>query len=153
VARRRAAGLADTPLAVLLSRTFDFPWEAQLFTAEDQPVLLYAGTPGEVPSEVAAPVEVVPLAEPSPSAAMADLRARGVRALLCEGGPTLNRSLLAAGVVDELFLTIAPLLTGDDEQLRIVQGAPLSAPARLRLIWALQQVDELYLRYAVLHEG
>ena len=84
---------------------------------------------------------------------MADLRARGVRALLCEGGPTLNRSLLAAGVVDELFLTIAPLLTGDDEQLRIVQGAPLSVPSRLRLIWALRQEDELYLRYEVQHAG
>ena len=55
VARRRAAGLADTPLAVLISRGFDFPWDAQLFTAADQPVLLYAGAPGDVPPEVAAP--------------------------------------------------------------------------------------------------
>jgi riboflavin biosynthesis pyrimidine reductase len=153
VARRRAAGLAETPLAVLISRRFDFPWDARLFTAEDQPVLLYAGAPDDVPAEVAAPVEVVPLDEPSPAAAMADLRARGVRALLCEGGPTLNRSLLAAGVVDELFLTISPLLTGDDEQLRIVQGAPLAAPSRLGLVWTLRHGDEIYLRYAVQHDG
>ena len=45
----------------------------------------------------------------------ADLRARGIRALLCEGGPTLNRALLAAGVVDELFLTLAPLLAGNSD--------------------------------------
>ena len=96
VARREAAGMAATPTAVLISRSFDIPWDARLFAAADQPVIVYTGARGE-PPEVAAPVEVVRLADPAPRAVMADLRARGVRSLLCEGGPTLNSALLEAG--------------------------------------------------------
>jgi riboflavin biosynthesis pyrimidine reductase len=98
---------------------------------------------------VAAPVEVVALPDPSPAAVFADLRARGVRALLCEGGPTLNRALLAAGLVDELFLTVAPLATGDDAAPRIVTGGRMDPPAPLALQWVLRHGDELFLRYAV----
>jgi riboflavin-specific deaminase-like protein len=149
VARRGAAGLTDTPLAVLLSRTFDVPWEAGLFAAADQPVLVYTAAGGAPPAGVAAPVEVMRLADASPAAALADLRARGVRTLLCEGGPTLNGALLAAGLVDELFLTLAPLVVAGDAVPRVVAGPELPAPARLALVWALRHGDELFLRYAV----
>ena len=95
------------PPVVLISRRFDVPWEAGLFAAADQPVLIYTASEGTVP-DVAAPVEVVRLPEASPAAVLADLRARGVRALLSEGGPTLFHGLLEAGLVDELFLTVKP---------------------------------------------
>jgi riboflavin-specific deaminase-like protein len=153
IARRREAGRADTPTAVLLSRSLDVPWEAGLFAASDQPVLVYTGAEGGVPAHVAAPVEVVRLPDPSPAAALADLRARGVRGVLCEGGPTLNRVLLAAGLVDELFVTLAPLVTADDDAPRIVQGDALPTPATLTLTWALRHGDELFLRFAVHHDG
>ncbi|HWT22572.1 MAG TPA: dihydrofolate reductase family protein, partial [Solirubrobacteraceae bacterium] len=73
VARRRAAGRADTPLAVVLSRTLALPWDAGLFAARDQPVLVYTGTsaPGRPPDGLRAPVEVVRLPDPSPAAALA----------------------------------------------------------------------------------
>ena len=96
---------------MLISRGLDLPWDAGLFAAPDQPVLVYTGSDAQPPA-VAAPLEVVRLDDPEPAAVMRDLRARGVRALLCEGGPRLSRALLAAGVVDELFLTLASLLTG-----------------------------------------
>ncbi|HEX5618889.1 MAG TPA: dihydrofolate reductase family protein, partial [Solirubrobacteraceae bacterium] len=108
-ARRVDLGLADDPLAVLISRRFDIPWDAGLFQAADQPVLIYAGVEGDVP-DVPAPVEVVALSDATPAAALADLRTRGVRAVLCEGGPTLFGTLVAAGLVDELFVTLTPLL-------------------------------------------
>jgi riboflavin biosynthesis pyrimidine reductase len=146
VARRRAAGRAGTPVAVLLSRSLDLPWDAGLFAAPDQPVLVYTGSDAEPPG-VAAPLEVVRLEDPSPARALADLRARGVRALLCEGGPTLNRALLAAGVVDELFLTLTPLLAGNAAAPRIVEGEDLPHPTALQLAWVLRHGDELYLRY------
>jgi riboflavin-specific deaminase-like protein len=148
VARRKAAGIADTPTAVLISRSFDIPWGAQLFEAADQPVIVYTGASGE-PPEVAAPVEVVRLDEPEPRAVAADLRARGVRSLLCEGGPTLTSALLDAGVVDELFLTISPLLTGEHAAPRIVEGHALPDPVGLALEWVLRHDEELYLRYRV----
>lgn len=150
VARRTAAGRPETPTAVLLSRSLDLPWDAGLFAAADQPVLLYTGSDAAVPA-VAAPVEVVRLADPAPAAALADLRARGVRALLCEGGPTLNRALLAGDLVDELFLTLPPLLAGNAEAPRIVEGEDLPAPAALALEWVLHHEGELFLRYGVRH--
>jgi len=149
VARRKAAGLAETPTAVVISRSFEIPWDAGLFAAGDQPVIVYT-RPGGAPPAVPAPVELVLLDEPTPAAAMADLRARGVRSLLCEGGPTLNSALLEAGVVDELFLTLSPLLTGDPSAPRLVEGKGLPAPERLALTWALRGGEELYLRYTVL---
>jgi riboflavin biosynthesis pyrimidine reductase len=148
-ARRSAAGQGETPLAVLLSRSLDLPWEAGLFAAADQPVLIYSGPDAADPPAVAAPVELVRLPEPRPAAALADLRRRGIAALLCEGGPTLNRVLLEAGLVDELFLTLAPLLTGDESEPAIVAGGRLRAPAALQLRWALRSGSEIFLRYAV----
>ncbi len=138
----------SSPPAVLISRRFDIPWEAGLFAAADQPVLIYTSLDaGEAPS-VTAPVEIVRLEECTPAAALADLRARGVRALLSEGGPTLFHGFLEAGLVDELFLTLTPLLTGDEAETSILRGRRLADPSRFALRWVLRAEDELFLRYA-----
>ena len=64
-------------------------------------------------------------------------------ALLCEGGPHLACQLLAAGLVDELFLSLSPLLAGGEpsggEALRILAGAELEPPVELELLGVLQQ--------------
>lgn len=147
-ARRRELGLTEDPPAVLLSRRFDIPWDTGLFAAPEQPVVIYTRVAGEVP-DVAAPVEVVALPDPSPAAVLADLRHRGVRALLCEGGPTLNRALIAARLVDELFVTLEPLLTGDDAEPPIIAGGRLPEAVQLELLGVRQAGSELLLRYAV----
>jgi 5-amino-6-(5-phosphoribosylamino)uracil reductase len=140
---------ADVPPAVLISRRFDIPWEAGLFAAADQPVIVYGpADAADPPPDVVAPVEVVRLEECTPGAALADLRSRGIRALLSEGGPTLFRGFLAAGFVDELFLTLTPLMTGDEAETAIVSGARLADPARMELRWVLRSDQELFLRYA-----
>jgi len=138
----------EPPPAVLISRRFAIPWEAGLFAAADQPVIVYTAVAGARAPAVAAPVEVVVLDECSPRAALADLRVRGVRALLSEGGPTLFRAFLAEGLVDELFLTLTPLLTGDEQETSLVSGGRLADPTRMNLRWALQSEHELFLRYA-----
>lgn len=74
------------------------------------------------------------------------LRGEGVRALLCEGGPRVHGQLWAAGLVDELFLTTAPKLTGA-EAPRILEGAALPAIAELELAWLLERDGELFARY------
>ena len=82
---------------MLISRSFDLPWDAGLFAAADQPVIVYTGA--RRPSRPTSPrrSRSSGCADPTPRAVLADLRARGIRALLCEGGPTLNRALLADG--------------------------------------------------------
>jgi riboflavin-specific deaminase-like protein len=146
-AQRRAAGLAEDPLAVIVSRRFDVPWEAGLFQAPDQPVLVYTHADAGEPPEVPAPVEVVRLEVAGLTEVLADLRARGVRALLNEGGPTLHGALWAAGLVDELFLTIAPLVTGDADEPNIVEGGRLPGAAELELMSVDRVGSELFLRY------
>ena len=72
-------------------------------------------------------------------------RERGIRALLCEGGPRLHAELQAAGLVDDLFLTIAPKLAGGAAP-RILEG-DLPSVAELELAWLLEQRGELFARY------
>lgn len=73
------------------------------------------------------------------------LRREGVRALLCEGGPRLHGSLQAQGLVDELFLTIAPKLSGGGAP-HILEG-DLPAVTGLELAWLLEEDGELFARY------
>jgi len=79
-------------------------------------------------------------------ALLRSLREEGVRALLCEGGPTLHGSLQAAGLVDELFLTIAPKLSGGGVPPRILEGE-LDDVIGLELAWLLEEEGELFARY------
>src|SRR4029077_5268028 len=72
-------------------------------------------------------------------------RERGIRALLCEGGPRLHAQLQAAGLVDDLFLTIAPKLVGGGAP-RILEG-DLAGIEPLDLAWLLEENGELFARY------
>ena len=80
-----------------------------------------------------------------------ELRADGIRSLLCEGGPTLNSTLFEAGLVDELFLTVAPTIAGAGEALTIVEGPPLPAPVGVELLTVHEADGHLFLRYRVAH--
>ena len=81
---------------------------------------------------------------------MARLRSEhGIRSVLCEGGPTLNSYLLAAGLVDELFLTLNPKLLGGAAALTIVAGRQLVEPAELELVSLAEGGGELFTRWRV----
>ena len=68
-----------------------------------------------------------------PAGAIAALRDRGHELVLSEGGPTLFTSLVAAGLVDELFLTVSPLLAGRSgvQRLSLADGAELLPDVRV----------------------
>lgn len=91
-------------------------------------------------------VESGPQGKADLPALLRSLREEGVRALLCEGGPTLHGALQAAGLVDELFLTIAPKLVGGIAP-RILEG-DLPGLATLELAWLLEDDGELFARYS-----
>jgi len=144
-AGRERLGLQPDPLMVIVSGRLDLPWDAPLFSDGGGRVLVLTGAAGE-PPETATPVEVLRHADGIDlPAALRHLRAElGIRALICEGGPRLHSELQAAGLVDELFLTTAPKLTGAGPS--ILEGE-LPAPEQLELAWLLEEDGELFARY------
>jgi riboflavin-specific deaminase-like protein len=111
--RRERQGLPHDPLMVIVSGRLDLPWDAPLFTEGWGRVLICTSSEAD-PPPTATSVRV--LRHPDGvdlRALLAHLRTeRGVRGLLCEGGPHLHADLLDAGLVDELFVTHAPKLAG-----------------------------------------
>lgn len=143
--RRERLGLSHDPLAVIVSGRLDLPWDAPMFSDGGGRVLIFTAS-GEEPPATATPLEVVRHeGRVDLAAALDHLRVeRGVRALICEGGPRLHSQLQGAGLVDELFLTVAPKLTGAGPA--ILEGE-LPAVRDLELAWLLEQDGELFARY------
>jgi riboflavin biosynthesis pyrimidine reductase len=148
---REALGLAPEPLVATVSRSGELPLEIPLFQEPGADVVAFV--PPDAPEpECAARVALVRLdpAELTLTTALRRLRAdHDVRSLLCEGGPTLMGALLHEGLVDELFLTLAPQLAGGGDGPTIAGGPALAQPAALELVWVLERAASLYLRYAV----
>jgi riboflavin-specific deaminase-like protein len=144
--RRERIGLPHDPLMVIVSGRLDLPWDAPLFTDGGGRVLIFTASEAE-PPETATSVRVVRHEGfVDIAAALRHLRQeRGIRALLCEGGPGLHAELEAGAMVDDLFLTIAPKLAGGAAP-RIVEGE-LPAVAELELAWLLEHESELFARY------
>ncbi|MCA4993621.1 dihydrofolate reductase family protein [Tsukamurella tyrosinosolvens] len=80
-------------------------------------------------------------------AVLGDLYARGHRRVLAEGGPGVLGALLAAGLVDELCLTVAPVLAGGDGR-RIVTGPDLPLDRWQRRLVLGDDEGYLYTRWA-----
>jgi len=79
---------------------------------------------------------------------LAILRGRGVRSVLCEGGPTLNAELLRAGGVDELFHCLAPKLAGEPDAPTMVTGV-LHEPVAMKLVWLHENDSHLFARFSL----
>ena len=90
--------------------------------------------------------ELVLFEQLTPHAIIAELHRRGLHRVLCEGGPTLLGSFHEADAVDELCLTVAPLITGGGAG-RITSGTGRDSPRQMELVGALAAEDELLLRY------
>ena len=142
VEQRLARGLSAQPLGAIITRTGNLPAHHPYY---DSATVIYVTT--ERPVQVTGPTVEVCHVE-SVEAAVRDLGRRGARRILCEGGPTLNAALFEAGLVDELFLTIAPKLIGGDDPLTIVKGGHLPLIV-LELRSCVELGGELFLKYGV----
>jgi riboflavin biosynthesis pyrimidine reductase len=143
VAYRRELGLGDHPLIATISRSLDVSPDVPVFH-EDVPVLVYT----EVRKGGQAPFSHAHLTPCSPRAVVEHLRAeRGVRGIACEGGPGLLRELIAEGLIDDLLVTVSPLIAGGDAR-GIVTGDALPEPARLELRAVHRADDHVFLHYA-----
>ena len=147
--RRVAEGLAPDPLAVVVSARLRLPADIPLLQDEHSTVAVLTASGEELP---ATPAKVHYLRGPADielelRPLLERLRSEfGVRSILCEGGPSLNESLIAEGLVDELFLSLAPKLAGGPP-LTLLTGDPLPEPLDLELVWLLEHDGHLFARY------
>ncbi len=148
--RREQLGLAADPLMVLISGRLELPWDAGLFTEGSGEVVIFTIS-AEDPPETATPIHVVRHERSIDlAAALRVLRIdHGVRALLCEGGPSLHGDLIERGLIDEMFVTQVPKLAGGEGD-SLVGGLP-SGERELALEWLLHEpkTGELFGRYQV----
>lgn len=151
VARRTELGLARHPVFAIVSNRLDLDPASRIFVdAPVRPIILTTqASPPDRRTALAEVAEVIVAgqSELDPRALVAALVERGLTQQHCEGGPALFGALLAAGVVDELCLTISPLLAGGAAG-RITVG-DLVEPSRLILGHALASEGTLLLRYEV----
>jgi riboflavin-specific deaminase-like protein len=153
---RRARGMRAEPLACIVSARLSLPADLPLLNEPDARVAIVTPSAASLTGALAE-VEYIRAGKDGRldlPAAMRELSERfDVRTLLCEGGPHLNGELLQAGLVDELFLSLAPKLTGGEdvtgEALRILAGATFAEPLELGLLGALENESHLFLRYGV----
>jgi riboflavin-specific deaminase-like protein len=149
--RRAASGLAPDPLACIFSRSGDVPIDIPLFADPASRIVVFTPT-GLDTSGLKAQMEVIHLdpGELTLTTMMRRLRAAyDVRSLLCEGGPTLFGALLQEDLVDELFVSLAPKLTGGGNAPSITSGPELAELRLMELLWVLELESALYLRYAL----
>ena len=144
---RTDAGRPPDPLAVVATRSGELPWDAGLFASGRGEVRILAASDPGVP-DTETPVSVRRFErEVDLPAALAELREEGCRTLVCEGGPHLHADLVELGLVDELFVTLAPKLAGGAGP-GLFEGLA-ERERQLELRWLLEHEGELFVRLAL----
>jgi riboflavin biosynthesis pyrimidine reductase len=147
---RRTRGQTEVPRIAVVSRSCDFDWTSPFFTdARERPVIVtVASASARGRDEAAAVADVVIAGEEDVDleVALIELGARSGAHVLAEGGPTLNGALAQAGLLDELCVSLSPLLASGDAK-RLIAGSALDNLERLRLHSVCEADDYLFLRY------
>lgn len=148
-ARRRAdAGQAPAPRLVVVSGSLDLDWSAGVFTGSAVRPLVVTGSDADrgrvdKAGEVC-DVVVTEAASVDPAAILHALQQHGLRRIVCEGGPTLLESFVAADLLDEADITISPTFAGTAETPRT---PGLDAVVRFELRHVLRAESFLMTRY------
>ena len=144
-------GQAPRPRLCIATRGAGFDWSTPLFSDPDnRPIILCpADAPAERLTQAHEHADVIAEGKDQLdlAAALQRLADDGVGILLCEGGPSLNGTLLEHGLVDELCLTLSPTLVGAGGGATIVGDAQLPAPVGMHLVSVLEEDGDLFLRY------
>lgn len=147
---RVAHGLSAQPPVAIVSGRLDLDPGHPIFTeaATRAIVLTHDAAPADRRVALSAVADVIVCGEDAidPRLLVAALAARGLPQILCEGGPHLFGDLIADDRVDELCLSLSPLLEGGAAG-RIAVGAS-AATRTMELLHVLRAGDMLFLRYA-----
>lgn len=149
-ALRTSRGQTPHPGLAIVTARGDLDLDHALFTeAVTRPlVVTVADCPRREALAEVAEVVVAGEHELDVRRAVAGLRERGLGRIGCEGGARLNEALLAADLVDEVVLTLAPLVVGGAGR-RIVQGDGLTPPRAARLVWSATEDGHLFTRWSL----
>jgi riboflavin biosynthesis pyrimidine reductase len=147
VVARVANGLAPQPVFAIVSGSLDLDPASDVFTnAPVRPLIITNGAAASNPALArVADIVVCGTTTVDPAAMVTALADRSLTRIHCEGGPSFFGSLLAADVVDELCLTVSPLLAGGDSG-RIAKGE-VADPRKMSIAGILRSRDTLLLRY------
>ncbi|MEU6574216.1 pyrimidine reductase family protein [Streptomyces sp. NPDC046805] len=151
-AAREAAGQGPAPAIAIVTASLDLDFSLPLYTSPLVPTLILTGA--------AAPRDRIAAAEKAgarvviagdgagvdPARAVRALADLGHTRLLGEGGPRLLGEMIAAEVLDELCLTLSPMLTAGGAQ-RIAGGPSVAVPRRFELASLLEEAGFLFGRY------
>ncbi|MFI6249795.1 pyrimidine reductase family protein [Streptomyces sp. NPDC051016] len=149
---RAAAGQATVAAVAVVSASLDLDFSLPLFTSPLVPTLVLTGAaaaPDRVAAAEQAGARVVTAGDGTgvdPDRAVRALAGLGHTRLLTEGGPRLLGQFIAAGVLDELCLTVSPMLTAGAAQ-RIAGGPGVAVPQRFELVSLLEEAGFLFGRY------
>jgi riboflavin biosynthesis pyrimidine reductase len=147
---RLEQGQTPVPKIAVVSHTCQFDWNTPFFTAAaERPIVITVSSAAEADRTRAAELAEVIIAgedDVDLSRAIAELGSRGATSVLVEGGPTLNGELAQAGLLDELCVTLSPLLASGDAK-RIIAGPALDRLQRLDLCSICEEDSYLFLRY------
>lgn len=149
---RRTAGQPPAPAVAVVSASLELDFSLPLFTSPLTPTILLTGAaaaPDRIAAAEKAGVRVVVAGDGmgvDPARAVRGLAELGLTRLLSEGGPRLLGQLIAADVLDELCLTVSPMLTAGDAQ-RIAGGPSVPVPRRFALASLLEEAGFLFGRY------
>ncbi|HEU0019587.1 MAG TPA: dihydrofolate reductase family protein [Thermoleophilaceae bacterium] len=147
-ARRERHGLDPEQPTVIVSARLVLPSDLPLLQAPGAPVTIATAADHELEG-VAANVTYERTGDDL-KLLLARLRAdHGIRSLICEGGPTLVSYMLAAGLIDELFLSLAPKLAGGGDEPTISTGPALPEPVDAELVWLCEADHALFTRWRV----
>jgi riboflavin biosynthesis pyrimidine reductase len=150
--RKLRRGRPPSPPIAVVTRLLDLDLSGALFTGAPEHARTIVITTETAPADRRAraaenaDVVIAGVEKADPAAVISALAARGLTRILTEGGPRLLGQLTTAGVVDELCLSISPMLVGGDA-CRVVTGALTPEPWRLRLVHVLEQDGSLFCRY------
>ncbi|MFB4287973.1 pyrimidine reductase family protein [Nonomuraea sp. ATR24] len=146
--REMRAGRPAAPPIAVITRSLGLDLAGPLFDGGVSRTIVVTceSAPAERRKAAAEVADVIVAGEESVdlAAALAALHERGLTRVLCEGGPLVNAQLAAAGLVDELCLTVSPALIGGDAA-RILNGAP--SHVKLELSQVLEEEGVLFCRY------
>jgi 5-amino-6-(5-phosphoribosylamino)uracil reductase len=146
--KRVREGLAPDPVAIVVSARLALPADVPLLQDPSQRVVIVTGAAGEIPG-VGPQVEYLRLGDDL-QLALSRLRTEhGVRSVLCEGGPTLNSYLFAAGLIDELWLSLSAKVVGGSAALTIVAGREQVDPAELEPVSVATGDGDVFTRWRV----